>query len=71
MTTPVIALVALAGSLAATPVLITVAGRTGWMDRPGDLKVQRAPVPYLGGVAVFVGTAVGVLGGRPSVLIVL
>lgn len=71
MTVPVIAVVALAVSLAATPVVITVARRTGWMDRPGNLKVHHDPVPYLGGVAVFAGTAVGVLSGRPSVLIAL
>ena len=32
---------------------------TGIVDRPGPLKPQAAPVPYLGGVAVFVAALVG------------
>ena len=66
-----IALIALAVTAVATPVAIVVAGRTGIMDRPGALKPQAAPVPYLGGVAVFAGIVVGVLAGRPSVLVPL
>jgi UDP-GlcNAc:undecaprenyl-phosphate/decaprenyl-phosphate GlcNAc-1-phosphate transferase len=67
----VIAFASLAVALVATPLAISVARRTGIMDRPGDLKTQTVPVPYLGGVAVFLGTAVGVLSGRPSVLVPL
>src|SRR5579863_151022 len=51
-----------------TPVAMRVATRTGVVDRPGPLKVHDAPVPYLGGVAVFAGTAVGAGAGRPSVI---
>ena len=50
---------------------IVVARRTGMMDRPGALKTHRAPVPYLGGVAVFAGVVVGGSAGRPIVLIPL
>lgn len=71
MTAWVIAVVSLALTLVATPLVIVVATRSGIVDRPGALKSQAAPVPYLGGVAVFVGTAVGVLSGRPSLLIPL
>jgi UDP-GlcNAc:undecaprenyl-phosphate GlcNAc-1-phosphate transferase len=46
---------------AATPVAIAVARRTGIMDHPGPLKPQGRSVPYLGGLAVFVGVAAGVL----------
>jgi UDP-GlcNAc:undecaprenyl-phosphate/decaprenyl-phosphate GlcNAc-1-phosphate transferase len=62
---------ALAVALVLTPLLIVVARRTGVVDRPGSLKPQTVAVPYLGGVAVFAGTAIGVGLGRPSVLIAL
>ncbi len=68
MSGTLIALVAFAVALVVTPVAIVVARRTGVVDQPGALKPQTAPVPYLGGVAVFAGTLVGVLSGRPSVL---
>ena len=71
MTARVVALVALGTSLVVTPLAMVVARRTGVMDRPGDLKSQTVPVPYLGGVGVFAGTTVGALGGRPSVLVPL
>ncbi|MGO8871366.1 MAG: hypothetical protein ACLQPH_08180 [Acidimicrobiales bacterium] len=71
MTVPTIAVTAFAVTLVATPVVIVVARRTGVVDRPGALKSQVEPVPYLGGVAVFAGTAVGALWGRPSALIPL
>ncbi len=62
---------ALVVTLAATPVVIVVAKRTGIVDRPGALKPQTTAVPYLGGVAVFAGVAVGAVPGRPSVLVPL
>jgi UDP-GlcNAc:undecaprenyl-phosphate/decaprenyl-phosphate GlcNAc-1-phosphate transferase len=62
---------ALVVTAAAVPVCIVVARRSGIMDRPGALKTQEAPVPYLGGVAVFAGMAVGVSAGRPVVLVPL
>ena len=68
MTGPSIAVTALVVTLAVTPLAMVVAKRTGIVDRPGPLKPQVAPVPYLGGVAVFAGTVVGVLTGRPSVV---
>lgn len=71
MTTPEIAGVALAVAVLLTPVLIRVAVRSGIVDRPGELKDQTVPVPYLGGVAVFAGTAVGVLASRPTLLVPL
>jgi len=71
MTGWVVALVAFVVTLVLTPVAIVVARRTGIMDRPGELKEQTRAVPYLGGVAVFAGLAVGVTGTRPTVLIAL
>lgn len=71
MSLPVVAVVSFGVALVVTPVMIVVARRSGVVDRPGALKDQATPVPYLGGVAVFAGAAVGALSGRPSVLIPL
>ena len=66
-----VAVIALAATLAATPLAIVAARRTGIVDRPGALKPQSAPVPYLGGVGVFAGLTVGAVVGRPAVLVPL
>ncbi len=66
-----VAIAALAITAALVPVCITIAQRWGIVDRPGTLKTQEAPVPYLGGVAVFAGAAVGVCVGRPVALVPL
>ena len=62
---------ALCVTAVAVPVCIVVAHRFGVMDRPGPLKTQETPVPYLGGVAVFAGLVVGGSVGRPIVLVPL
>ena len=66
-----VALVAgLVGGFVLTPLARTVALRTGIVDRPGDLKTQRVPVAYLGGVAVFLAALAGpLLAGQPLVLV--
>jgi UDP-GlcNAc:undecaprenyl-phosphate/decaprenyl-phosphate GlcNAc-1-phosphate transferase len=66
-----IAAIALGVTLAVTPLIIVVARRSGIIDRPGPLKPQAVAVPYLGGVAVFIGLIVGPAAGRPSVVIPL
>jgi len=71
MTNPVVAAVAFVVVLAATPLMIVTARRTGIVDRPGALKPQKAAVPYLGGVPVLTGIAVGAALARPLVLIPL
>jgi UDP-GlcNAc:undecaprenyl-phosphate GlcNAc-1-phosphate transferase len=53
------------------PACILAAHRFGVIDRPGPLKTHEAPVPYLGGVAVFAGLVVGECVGRPVTLIPL
>jgi UDP-GlcNAc:undecaprenyl-phosphate GlcNAc-1-phosphate transferase len=60
-------------ALAATPLAARVAVRYGVLDRPGALKVQDRPVPYLGGAAVFAALALAATlgGGRPSWLVPL
>jgi UDP-GlcNAc:undecaprenyl-phosphate GlcNAc-1-phosphate transferase len=64
-----VGITALVVSAAAVPFCIAAARRWDVMDRPGPLKSQRAPVPYLGGVAVFCGVVVGALASRPIVLV--
>jgi UDP-GlcNAc:undecaprenyl-phosphate/decaprenyl-phosphate GlcNAc-1-phosphate transferase len=62
---------AAATALVATPLSMAVARRTGVVDRPAALKPQENPVPYLGGVAVFLGAVVGGAVGRPLLLLPL
>jgi UDP-GlcNAc:undecaprenyl-phosphate GlcNAc-1-phosphate transferase len=66
-----VAVAALGVTAVAVPVCIMVARRYGMVDRPGPLKTHETPVPYLGGVAVFAGAAVGSSVGRPIVLLPL
>jgi UDP-GlcNAc:undecaprenyl-phosphate GlcNAc-1-phosphate transferase len=65
------ALVAGAVVLVSTPVAMAVATRLGVVDRPGALKRQSTPVPYLGGAAVYVAVVTAVVLGRPVVLVPL
>ena len=64
----VVALAAFGSAVVLTPVAMVLATRTGIVDRPGPLKPQAAPVPYLGGVAVFLSGLVGAALGRPTVV---
>jgi UDP-GlcNAc:undecaprenyl-phosphate GlcNAc-1-phosphate transferase len=64
-------IVAFAIAVVLTPFIARVATRIGVVDRPGPLKVQREPVPYLGGVAVFVALGAVVAVERPSLLLPL
>jgi UDP-GlcNAc:undecaprenyl-phosphate GlcNAc-1-phosphate transferase len=63
-------LVALIVTLVAAPICRRVAIRLGIVDRPGPLKTHRAPVPYLGGVAVFLGLLVGPIEAERLALLV-
>lgn len=71
MTVAALAVVAFGVTVVLTPLAIVVATRTGIMDRPGALKEQAAPVPYLGGVAVLAGVAVAVFAYRPTLAVPL
>jgi UDP-GlcNAc:undecaprenyl-phosphate GlcNAc-1-phosphate transferase len=44
-------------ALVATPLMIRIATRRGWVDHPTDRKLHAHPVPCMGGVAVF-GSAI-------------
>lgn len=62
-------LVALVVAFATTPIVARAATRLGVVDQPGPLKTHRAPIPYLGGVAVFLGLLVGPIAvGRLALL---
>ena len=64
-------IVAFAVACACTPLIARVAVRLGVVDHPGPLKVQREPVPYLGGIAVLLGLAIPVALSKPTLLIPL
>ena len=64
-------IVAAAVAALTTPIAARVAMHTGVVDRPGPLKVQTRPVPYLGGVAVFAGLAGPVAWAQPILLVPL
>jgi UDP-GlcNAc:undecaprenyl-phosphate GlcNAc-1-phosphate transferase len=64
-------IVAFMVAVVAAPIAARVACRLGIVDRPGPLKIQAHPVPYLGGVAVFVGLAAPLAVERPLLLVPL
>jgi UDP-GlcNAc:undecaprenyl-phosphate/decaprenyl-phosphate GlcNAc-1-phosphate transferase len=64
-------IVAFAVAIVAAPVAARVARRLGIVDRPGPLKVQAKPVPYLGGVAVLAGLTVPIAVERPVLFVPL
>jgi UDP-GlcNAc:undecaprenyl-phosphate/decaprenyl-phosphate GlcNAc-1-phosphate transferase len=62
---------AFVASLVLTPTAAGVARRVGLVDHPGPLKPHATPTPYLGGVGVAAGTAVGAAVFRPWLLVPL
>ena len=66
-----VVILAFLAALAATPAAARLARRTNILDHPGDLKVHTRAVPYLGGVGVAAGVAVGVAPAHPGLLIPL
>jgi UDP-GlcNAc:undecaprenyl-phosphate GlcNAc-1-phosphate transferase len=64
-------IIAFVVALAVTPLSAMVATRLGIVDRPGPLKVHERPIPYFGGVAVFIALACALSTERPSVLLPL
>lgn len=71
MAVTVAVVVAFGVAVVATPLAASVARRLDIVDRPGPLKVQSRPVPYLGGAAVLVAIAGPVLWSRPVFLVPL
>lgn len=52
---------ALASSLLLGRLAIIAASRLRFLDRPGERKAQAAPVPLMGGLAIYLGTLAGTL----------
>lgn len=72
MTNPAVAgVLALVISLALTPAAMALARRTGVVDEPGPLKRQQAPIPYLGGLAVYVAIVPAVVNYKAFLLLPL
>ena len=46
----------------ATPIVIRVATRQGWMATPDERRMHPVPTPDVGGIAMFIGILAGVLG---------
>jgi UDP-GlcNAc:undecaprenyl-phosphate GlcNAc-1-phosphate transferase len=44
-----------------TPSIVRIAHRVGAVDHPGPRKIHAAPIPRVGGIAVFLGFAAGLL----------
>ncbi len=70
-TTAFVAILSLVAVLVTTPLCIALARRFDITDHAGPLKPQAEAVPYLGGLAVFTGLALGIAPHRPSSLIAL
>ena len=66
-------LVAFLVSVLATPVMRWIALRFKIMDRPGFRKVHCKPVPYLGGVAIFLGffASAAMFSSDPQIMAIL
>lgn len=58
-------------TIVCTPAVMALARRTGVLDRPGPLKVHDRPIPYLGGLAILAGLAVGFGSTSPPLLLPL
>ena len=64
-------IVVLVLALITTPVAIWIGHHFGTLDHPGHLKVQAAPVPFLGGAAAFAAIAGPIAVFRPMFLLPL
>jgi UDP-N-acetylmuramyl pentapeptide phosphotransferase/UDP-N-acetylglucosamine-1-phosphate transferase len=64
-------IVALLVTATITPAVARLAVQLGIVDRPGPLKLQRKPVPYLGGVAVALGMVAPLVIAWPAALVPL
>jgi UDP-N-acetylmuramyl pentapeptide phosphotransferase/UDP-N-acetylglucosamine-1-phosphate transferase len=62
---------AFVASLAVTPMAAAFARRVGMLDHPGPLKPHARAIPYLGGIGVAVGTAIGAIAFHPWLVLPL
>jgi len=63
--------IALVVAVVMTPIARRVSFKLGILDRPGPLKVQREPVAYLGGAAVFVALTAALAKDHPAWIVPL
>jgi len=54
---------ALLAALGLTPIALRIARRFKVLDRPGSYKIQKSPIPYLGGMAIVAAFALVVVTG--------
>lgn len=54
-------LLALVATVALTPAVIYIAGKTGALDAPDTRKVHKQPIPRIGGLAIFAGFLLAML----------
>ncbi|MCC7463801.1 MAG: undecaprenyl/decaprenyl-phosphate alpha-N-acetylglucosaminyl 1-phosphate transferase [Gammaproteobacteria bacterium] len=59
-------IIAMAVTMALTPVLMRTAGRLHVLDAPGERKVHDLPMPRVGGIAMLAGVAVALLFWLPA-----
>lgn len=57
----IIFVIALAGTVAFTPLVRKVAIKYGIVDKPGPRRVNKTPIPRMGGVAMYLGMVVAVI----------
>jgi len=67
----IVGISAFAASVVFTPLAARVARRRGLVDQPGPLKPHEKATPYLGGIGVGSGVAIGAAVFRPLVLVPL
>jgi UDP-GlcNAc:undecaprenyl-phosphate GlcNAc-1-phosphate transferase len=60
-TTMFIFVVALSFALAGTPLVRSLARRIGFLDKPAARKLQKAPIPLMGGVAIYAGVMIAIV----------
>jgi UDP-GlcNAc:undecaprenyl-phosphate GlcNAc-1-phosphate transferase len=60
-TTMFIFVVALSFALAGTPMVRGLARRIGFLDKPAARKLQKAPIPLMGGLAIYAGVMIAIL----------
>ncbi|MFZ2603852.1 MAG: hypothetical protein WAX79_07645 [Candidatus Omnitrophota bacterium] len=54
-------LIAAVASLALTPLVRRLSIKMGWLDKPNWRKLNKKPMPLLGGVAIYLGFLVSIL----------
>ena len=59
-----IILISFIASVIAIPILRNLGIKKHFCDKPGELKIHKKPIPYLGGVGIFLGFTFGLIFAR-------